>query len=66
VDPIPDPLLLRKADSAGDRTRTSGSVGRNSDHLTTEAVINVNEQNIHTISNTVADAERRSRLRIIP
>jgi hypothetical protein len=34
VDPVPDPLLLRKSGSAG----TSGSVARNSDHSTTEAV----------------------------
>jgi hypothetical protein len=33
-----DPLLLRKSGSAGNRTRTSGSVTRNSDHQTTEAV----------------------------
>jgi hypothetical protein len=32
VDPVPDPLLLRKCGSAGNRTRTSGSVARNSDH----------------------------------
>jgi hypothetical protein len=32
VDPVPDPLLLRKSDSARNRTRTSGSVARNSDH----------------------------------
>jgi hypothetical protein len=31
VDPVPDPLLLRKSGSAGDRTRTSRSVARNSD-----------------------------------
>jgi hypothetical protein len=31
VDPVPDPLLLRKSDSAGNRTRTSVSVARNSD-----------------------------------
>jgi hypothetical protein len=30
VDPVPDPLLLRKSGSAGNRTRTSGSVARNS------------------------------------
>jgi hypothetical protein len=29
VDPVPDPQLLRKSDSAGNRTRISGSVGRN-------------------------------------
>jgi hypothetical protein len=32
VDPVPDTLLLRKSGSAGKRTRTSGSVARNSDH----------------------------------
>jgi hypothetical protein len=32
VDHVPDPLLLRKSDSAGHRTRSSGSVARNSDH----------------------------------
>jgi hypothetical protein len=30
LDPIPDPLLLRKSGSAGNRTRTSGYVARNS------------------------------------
>jgi hypothetical protein len=29
---VPDPLLLRKSGSAGNRNRTSGSVARNSDH----------------------------------
>jgi hypothetical protein len=38
VDPVPDPLLLRKSGSAGNRTRTSRSVARNPDHWTTEAV----------------------------
>jgi hypothetical protein len=28
VNPVPDPLLLRKSGSAGSRTRTSGSVAR--------------------------------------
>jgi hypothetical protein len=32
VDPVPDPLLLRKSGSVGTRTRTSGSVARNSDY----------------------------------
>jgi hypothetical protein len=31
VDPVPDPLLLRKSDRAGNRTGTFGSVARNSD-----------------------------------
>jgi hypothetical protein len=38
VDPVPDPLLLRKSGSVGNRTQTPGSVARNSDHQTTEAV----------------------------
>jgi hypothetical protein len=32
VDPVPDPLLLRKSGSAGNRTRTSGSAAENSGH----------------------------------
>jgi hypothetical protein len=36
VDPVPDPLFLRKSGNAGNRTRTSGSVARNSDHCTTD------------------------------
>jgi hypothetical protein len=32
VDLVPDPLLLWKSGSAGNRTRTSGSIGRNSAH----------------------------------
>jgi hypothetical protein len=32
VDLVPDPLFLRKSGSAENRTRTSGSVARNSDH----------------------------------
>jgi hypothetical protein len=39
VDPVPDPLLLRKSGSNGNRTRTSGCVARNSEQWTTEAVI---------------------------
>jgi hypothetical protein len=31
VDPVPDPLLLRKSGTAGNRTRTPGSVAKNSD-----------------------------------
>jgi hypothetical protein len=38
VDPVPDPLLLRKLGRAGNRTWTSGTVARNSDQQTTEAV----------------------------
>jgi hypothetical protein len=42
VNPVPDPLLLRKSGSAGNRTWTSGSVARNSDHWTTEAAFVTN------------------------
>jgi hypothetical protein len=38
MDPVPDPLLLRKQGRARNRTRTSGSVVKNFDHYTTEAV----------------------------
>jgi hypothetical protein len=38
VDPVPDPLLIRTFGSAGNRTRTFGSVARNSHHKTIEAV----------------------------
>jgi hypothetical protein len=38
VDPVPDPLLLFCSGSAGNRTRASGFVVKNSDHCTTEAV----------------------------
>jgi hypothetical protein len=31
VDPVPDPLLLGKSGSVGNRTRVSGSVARSSD-----------------------------------
>jgi hypothetical protein len=39
VDHVPDPLLLRKSGSTGNRTQTPGSVVRNSDQWTTEAVL---------------------------
>jgi hypothetical protein len=35
MDPVPDPLLLRKSGSAGNRTQTSASASRNSDYWTT-------------------------------
>jgi hypothetical protein len=38
VDPVPDPLVLRKAGSDGNRTLTTRSVARNSDHMIKEAV----------------------------
>jgi hypothetical protein len=45
VDPIPDPLLLRISGSAGNRTRTSGSVARNSNHWTTEVSVHNMDKN---------------------
>jgi hypothetical protein len=38
VDPVPDPLLLKMSGSAENQNRTSGSVARNSEHYTTEAL----------------------------
>jgi hypothetical protein len=38
MDLVPDTLLLRKSGSSGNLNRISGSVARNSDHQTTEAV----------------------------
>jgi hypothetical protein len=38
VGPVSDPLLLRTSGRAGNPTRTSGSVGGNSDHKTIETV----------------------------
>jgi hypothetical protein len=38
VDPVPEPLLLRKFGRAGNRTWISGTVARNSDQYTSEAV----------------------------
>jgi hypothetical protein len=39
VDPVPDALLLRKSGSAGNRTRSYGSVARKSDKTTKEVTI---------------------------
>jgi hypothetical protein len=44
VDPVPDTLLVRKSGSAGNRTRTFGSVARNSDHLITESAAHEEER----------------------
>jgi hypothetical protein len=43
VDPVPDPLLLRKSGSAGNRTRPSRSVARNFDHYPTEEVFHMSQ-----------------------
>jgi hypothetical protein len=52
VNLVPDSLLLRKYGSTGNRTRISGSVARNSDHWTTEAVYFL-LHNIHKFSSYV-------------
>jgi hypothetical protein len=46
VDTVPDPLLLRKSGSAGNRTRTSGCAARNSDRKTREVLFNFLIENI--------------------
>jgi hypothetical protein len=38
MDSVPDPLLLRKSGIGWNRTQNYGSVARNSEHETTEAV----------------------------
>jgi hypothetical protein len=38
MDPVPDQLVLRESGSAGNRTRTSGYVARDSDYYITDAV----------------------------
>jgi hypothetical protein len=38
MDPVPDPLFLRKSGSAGNRTRTFGYVARNANHYTRDVV----------------------------
>jgi hypothetical protein len=49
VDPVPDPIFFRKSGSAWNRTLTSVSVARNSDHKTREAVYFL-LHNIHKFS----------------
>jgi hypothetical protein len=41
VDSVPDPQLIRKSGSAGNRSRTSGSVARNYDYYKTEEVVDM-------------------------
>jgi hypothetical protein len=41
------PLLVRKSGSAGNRTRISGFIARNSDHQTTETVVRVPSANLN-------------------
>jgi hypothetical protein len=63
VDPVPDPLLHRKSGSAGNGTRSSGSVARNSDHWTTEAVIPYTLHSLcqWSLSNLMTDPSSRQR-----
>jgi hypothetical protein len=57
VDPVPDPLLLRKSGSAGNQTLTSESVARNSDNKTTEAVsFQLNNNNNNNNNNILLTA----------
>jgi hypothetical protein len=48
VDPVPDPLVLKKSCNAENRTLTSESVARNTDHETTEAIMAF-ANSIHTV-----------------
>jgi hypothetical protein len=50
VEPVSDPLLLRKSGSAGNRTRDLGLAARNSDHQTTEAVHRIQQSDIIIIT----------------
>jgi hypothetical protein len=53
VDPVPDPLLLRKSGSAGNPTQASGSVVKNSDQYITRYL------NTPTLINTLPQNSRR-------
>jgi hypothetical protein len=44
VDTVPDPLLLRESVNAGIELGTPGSVNSDSDHETTEAIVNYLKQ----------------------
>jgi hypothetical protein len=64
VDPVPDPLLLGKSSSAGNRTRTSGSVARNSDSWTTEE-----EKKLHSLESETElyrTSDRRLSAKLLP
>jgi hypothetical protein len=52
VDPVTDPLLLRKSGSAVNRTRTSGCVARISDHKTTGigSILRLRSDSTHSTS----------------
>ena len=49
MDPVPDPLLLRKSGSAGNRTRDSVSVARNSDR---KLIVKPNNENFNDFYST--------------
>jgi hypothetical protein len=55
VDPVPDPLLLRKSGSAGLEPGASGLAARNSDHETTEAVSGTQNtgQKLHVLKDLI-------------
>jgi hypothetical protein len=49
VDPVPDPLLFSFSGSAGNRTRASGSVAKNSEiNMTTVGIIHIYKPNNET------------------
>jgi hypothetical protein len=52
MGPVSDPLLLRKSGSARNRTRTFGSVARNSDHKTTTFMYITYINSVHTSQET--------------
>jgi hypothetical protein len=54
VDPVPDPLILRKSGSTGNRTRTSVSVAKNSHEETIEAV----NHNIETRNKSIENVTK--------
>jgi hypothetical protein len=59
VDPVPDPLLLRKCGRAGNRTGTSGLAARNSDYYTKIHAV-VFGPNTRTSVASGADIEQQS------
>jgi hypothetical protein len=64
VDPVPDPLLLRKSlVAARIEPGTSGSVARNSAHWTTEAVDDDNDNNNNNNNNNKLDSSGRNKKR---
>jgi hypothetical protein len=53
VDPVPDPLLLRKSGSTVNRTQDLWICSQKCDHYTTEAVTHNSKQKINTKINEI-------------